>query len=171
MHNGILSAQSAGIGHGATFTVELPVASPPTESRPARTVADEGRCTFSNRPHQHRILVVDDHPDTLNVMERLLRRLGYAVNIADGVESALRLAADEAFDLVISDLGLQDGTGYDLIERLRRSGKQIPSIAVSGFGMKENIAQSHSAGFAAHLTKPISSQVLRITIERLLAVK
>jgi CheY-like chemotaxis protein len=102
-------------------------------------------------------------------MQKLLRRLGYVVTTADGVESALRIAAHEAFDLLVSDLGLQDGTGYELLQRLQRTGRQMPSIAVSGYGMKEDVARSRSAGFAAHLTKPISSQLLQATIERLLA--
>ena len=118
---------------------------------------------------KHGVLVVDDHTDTLSVMQRLLRRLGYAVSVADGVESALRLAEGEAFDLVISDLGLQDGSGHELIQRLQQSGKEIPSIAVSGYGMKEDVTQSQNAGFAAHLTKPVSSELLKATIQRLLA--
>jgi signal transduction histidine kinase/DNA-binding response OmpR family regulator len=169
MHSGIISAQSAGTGHGATFTVELPVAWPAIKSSAAHPVTEEGDETRAQQPHQRRILVVDDHTDTLSVMQRLLRRLGYAVSVADGMESALRLADAETFDLVISDLGLPDGSGHELIQHLQRSGKQIPSIAVSGFGMKEDIAQSHNAGFAAHLTKPVSSQLLKATIQRLLA--
>jgi CheY-like chemotaxis protein len=171
MHSGVISAQSAGIGRGATFTVELPVVSIPMETGAARPSAGEGGDSDAHRLGQPRILVVDDHADTLNVMQRLLQRLGYAVSTADGVESAMSLATGEAFDLVISDLGLQDGTGHELIQRLQRSGKRIPSIAVSGYGMKEDLAQSHQAGFAAHLTKPVSSQLLKATIERLLAVQ
>lgn len=168
MHRGTVSAQSAGIGHGTTFTVELPVASTSTEPSAIRTVTGERNPARAHQPHQWRILMVDDHVDTLSVMQRLLRRLGHAVSVADGVESALRLAASETFDLLISDLGLQDGSGHELIHRLQQSGKQIPGIAVSGFGMKEDIAKSRNAGFAAHLTKPVSSEVLKATIQRLL---
>lgn len=172
MHSGVISVHSAGIGRGATFTVELPVVSIPREPGAGGPAGEQGGAPHSdrsNRPYQHRILVVDDHADTLNVMQRLLRRLGYAVSTADGVESALRLAAGAPFDLVISDLGLQDGTGHELIQRLRLSGRQIPGIAVSGYGMKEDIAQSRQAGFAAHLTKPVSNQLLKATIQRLLS--
>ncbi|MBV8898519.1 MAG: response regulator [Verrucomicrobia bacterium] len=171
MHSGVISAQSAGIGRGATFTVELPVVSIPMETGAAGPSSGEGGDSDAHRLRQPRILVVDDHADTLNVMQRLLQRLGYAVSTADGVESAMSLATGEAFDLVISDLGLQDGTGHELIQRLQWSGKRIPSIAVSGYGMKEDIAQSDQAGFAAHLTKPVSSQLLKATIERLLALQ
>ncbi|MBV9998558.1 MAG: response regulator [Verrucomicrobia bacterium] len=171
MHRGIVSAQSAGIGHGTTFTVQLPVASASAVSSAIRPVTVEGiPARAHHQPHQWRILMVDDHADTLSVMQRLLRRLGHEVSVADGVESALRLAASEAFDLLISDLGLQDGSGHDLIRRLQQqNGRQIPGIAVSGFGMKEDIAKSRNAGFAAHLTKPVSSEVLKATIQRLLA--
>ncbi|MBV9491929.1 MAG: response regulator [Verrucomicrobia bacterium] len=169
LHGGAISARSAGIGHGATFVVELPViVEPAAQPSAPRIEHDVGITSSPPRPRPPRVLVVDDHPDTLAVIQKLLRRLGYAVNTADGVESALQAATQEIFDVVISDLGLQDGTGHELVQRLRRCGREVPSIAVSGYGMKEDIARSRSAGFAAHLTKPISSRLLQDTIERLL---
>ena len=114
-----------------------------------------------------RILLVDDHLDTLEIMGLLLRNSSYEVHEAGDVRSALAAAGEHRFDLVVSDLGLPDGSGLDLMRELRaRYGLQ--GIALSGYGMRDDVRQSHEAGFAEHLLKPVTFQTLQAAIERVL---
>ena len=106
------------------------------------------------------ILLVEDHEDTLRVIARLLKRLGYVVTTARGVGEARDLASRERFDLLVSDIGLPDGSGLDIMREIRdRQG--VRGIALSGFGQDEDIARSREAGFADHLIKPVNFEVLR----------
>ena len=110
-----------------------------------------------------RILLVEDHSDTQEMMVRLLEGYGHRVQTANCVNRALKVAATGEFDLVISDLGLPDGSGLDLMHQLRtRHG--IRGIALSGYGMDDDVQRSREAGFAHHLTKPISPDDLEAVI-------
>ncbi len=165
LHHGTLKAESAGPGRGATFTIVLPL--PPVEERVAPALTPEPEPP-ANPPSPvargGRILVVEDHPETLATLARLLSSRGYIVVGADCVQTALRSAAREKFDLVISDIGLPDGDGYALMKKLRET-HQLKGIAVSGFGMKADVERSRAAGFAGHLTKPIVLRALEDMIE------
>jgi len=111
------------------------------------------------------ILLVEDHTDTAVAMSRLLRVAGYRVGTAGGVQDALRLCKHERFDLLISDLGLPDGTGHELMRELsKRYGAK--GIVVSGYGDEQAVARSRAAGFVEHLTKPITIESLQAAIER-----
>ncbi len=113
------------------------------------------------------ILLVEDHVDTAQLLRRLLKSLGYDVQTAGTVAEALSATESRTFDLVISDLGLPDGTGYDLI---RRIGARRPTkaIALSGYGMEEDVQLGREAGFAAHLTKPVNFEQLEFCIADLM---
>jgi len=113
------------------------------------------------------ILLVEDHADTALVMKLLLERKGYHVTTAPSVGAALEVASRENFDLLISDIGLPDGSGIDLIQRLSER-RPVKGIALSGFGMEEDVRRSIEAGFAEHLIKPVSYQKLREAIQRIL---
>ena len=115
---------------------------------------------------KRRILVVDDHGDTLRSMKLLLRRLGYEVLAAETMGDALRIAEEEEFDILLSDIGLPDGSGLELLKRIRLR-RDIPALALSGFGMDEDIERSRDAGFADHLTKPVSIDRLQAAIAQL----
>lgn len=112
-----------------------------------------------------RLLVVEDHSDTAELLGSLLKLRGHDVVIANNVEDALRLASETPFDLVVSDVGLPDATGYDLMRELRER-MPIRGIAVSGWGRPEDIAKSRAAGFAEHLTKPVRLEKLQQAIDR-----
>jgi two-component system CheB/CheR fusion protein len=159
MHGGAIHAQSDGPGTGATFTVELPAVSATDEALAVQS-PDHYHATG-----QLRILLVEDHPDTREVLARLLRASSYAVKTAASVEAALQLAAMEAFDIVVSDLGLPDGTGYDLMKQIRdRHG--IKGIALSGYGMEEDLRRSREAGFLDHIVKPVNVSQLVAVLQR-----
>lgn len=115
---------------------------------------------------KRRILVVEDHDDTLRSMKMLLHRLGYEVLAADNMADALRIAAEQPFDILLSDIGLPDGSGLELLRRIRAI-REVPALALSGFGMDEDIDRSREAGFADHITKPVSIDRLQAAIEQL----
>jgi CheY-like chemotaxis protein len=115
---------------------------------------------------KRRILVVDDHGDTLRSMKLLLRRLGYEVLAAENMTDALRIADEEEFDILLSDIGLPDGSGLELLRRIREV-RNVPALALSGFGMDEDLERSRDAGFSDHLTKPVSIDRLQAAIAQL----
>jgi CheY-like chemotaxis protein len=113
-----------------------------------------------------RILVVDDHDDTLRSMTMLLTRLGYEVLAAETMTDALRIAEEQDFDILLSDIGLPDGNGLELLKKIRAR-RNVPALALSGFGMDEDIDRSREAGFSDHLTKPVSIDRLQAAILQL----
>ena len=173
MHGGQLRAASAGRGRGATFTVELTTTHPESIGATARSpepVATELKATIpvlTSNGGTVRILMVDDHEDTSRAMSRLLGGMGYEVRTAGTVQAALDAADHEPFDLLISDIGLPDGSGLELMRVLMTRNAGVKGIALSGFGMEEDVRRSHEAGFREHLTKPINLQKLQQAIEKL----
>jgi signal transduction histidine kinase len=159
MHRGTIFAESAGRDQGSTFTIELATIGPVLRAAVSfpETSDDAGRV--------YRLLVVEDHQPTLNVLAGLLRRQGHAVFTASTMEEALGLAATQRLDLVISDLGLPDGSGVDLMMRLTRD-YGLRGIALSGYGMEEDIARTKEVGFIAHLIKPIHFDQLSHVIKQ-----
>ncbi len=100
----------------------------------------------------------------------MLENAGFVVSHADTVAKARELAGKQRFDLVISDLGLPDGNGLDLMRGLREK-QGPPGVALSGFGTPADVAASKAAGFAEHLTKPVDWDRLKNAIERLTPAK
>ena len=162
LHGGTLSAYSEGKGKGACFTLELQ-----TSSAEGKTGRDLG---FSENelagPMSGRVLLVEDHADSARTMALLLKSYGFEVRVADTIASALRAIQSEEFDLLISDIGLPDGSGLDLMRQVRLK-SALKGIAVSGYGMEEDIRKSQEAGFIAHLTKPVSLEKLDRVIRHL----
>ena len=171
LQGGWISARSAGANQGTTFVVELPGAGPTqTDAR-----ASDQRHSVDSSAHASgasiltsaiiplRLLLVEDHESTIQVLTRLLEHDGHSVVTAGTAAEARSAAAVEPFDLVISDIGLPDGTGTELMETLRDA-YGLRGIALSGYGMEEDIARSSAAGFVAHLVKPISIADLRLAI-------
>ena len=156
MHGGAIEARSAGHGKGATFAVRLPMlpADTPLSTIGAEAPASKGAA--AERDGLRRILLVEDHDDTAAIMHRFLTVEGHKVQVAADVATALKLVAEHPFDLLISDLGLPDGTGMDLMQAIRKKGKTLPGIALSGYGQEDDLRRAKEAGFALHLTKPIS---------------
>ena len=159
MHGGNIRADSAGTGAGATFTVELDTVSSSATGSVAATAAP------SPSRSAYRLLVVEDHQPTLDVLARLLRKQGHDVVTAGTVAAALRCAAQGRFDLVISDIGLPDGNGVDLMVQLTRD-YGLRGIALSGYGMDADFARTKDAGFLAHLIKPVDFERLNRVLEQ-----
>jgi len=125
--------------------------------------AEEGQPTVlekeSAAPTYRRVLVVDDHEDTCTGMKMMLERRGYEITVAHSAEQAVEKVRTQDFDLLISDIGLPDRSGYDLMRELRHS-KGLPGIALTGFGSEHDITEARAAGFSEHLTKPINFERL-----------
>jgi len=110
-----------------------------------------------------RILLVEDHADTARIMAELLENAGYDVLLAKSIASAVACAS-QPFDVLVSDIGLPDGSGLDLVRRLRPS-RPVPAIALSGYGTTADVSRSHAAGFQRHLVKPVDLRDLLRAID------
>ena len=115
-----------------------------------------------------RILLVEDHADSLVMTARILRHHGYDVHTASTKAKAVEFLEQEPFDLLIGDLELPDGDGLDLMREVAKN-CMTKGIACTGYGDESDIEKSRAAGYSAHLTKPIDLSVLFDTIDRLLS--
>jgi signal transduction histidine kinase/ActR/RegA family two-component response regulator len=171
-HDGAIHVQSGGKDQGSTFTVRLKTVPAPALSdneRPAPRPSSPGKSGNGEQPLT-RVLVVDDHRDTCIGMKMMLERRGYQITLAYSADQAVEKAGEESFDLLISDIGLPDRSGYELMRELRAS-KGLRGIALSGFGMEDDVKRAREAGFSEHLTKPINFDRLEEAIRNLLSEK
>jgi signal transduction histidine kinase/CheY-like chemotaxis protein len=162
-HGASLIGKSDGTGRGATFLLTMKTAELDAALTKPRALEPQ------TPPTGLHILLVDDHPDTCAALEKLLKLRGHSVIAANSMRKALEVAAaGGAFDLLISDVGLPDGNGMDLVRYLR-SQRPIRGIAISGFGMDADISKSLEAGFSEHLVKPVKLEKLEAAIARVMA--
>ena len=162
MHGGTITASSAGVGLGSTFTLALPVAnafSAPEKAPPAGCAA----CDLAPALRGLRILVVDDEPDALALVAHLFRNHGAVVRTADSAAHALQVI--EAFDpqMLISDIGMPDVDGYELLRAIRSrapNGAHLPAIALTAFADPANREKALSTGFQNHIGKPFEAIAL-----------
>ena len=160
LHGGEIEVSSDGDGQGTSFQVKLRTVEGVEDPRQT----GEWVPMSGERETPPRVLLVDDHEDTLTLISMALRRNGFDVITANSVASALETAKETPFDVLVSDIGLPDGSGIDLIGRL-----ECPrGIALTGFGAEEDVRRSREAGFREHLTKPVGVRELLQAIDRLL---
>jgi signal transduction histidine kinase len=164
-HGGTIAARSDGPGRGATFTVTLHTVEAPQPQPAVTPLSVQAPPALGIS-----VLLVEDHLDTNLALSRLLRNLGYHVHSAGSVSDGVRIATANHFDILLSDLGLPDGSGIDLLRQLRSLNGRRPwkAIALTGFGMDEDILRTSEAGFCDHLTKPINFQKLQAALERVM---
>jgi signal transduction histidine kinase/CheY-like chemotaxis protein len=169
LHGGTIQAESAGDGRGSTFTVRIPMIPAPDE------VAGDGNGAHAkgngNGSHElqryhesRRVLLVDDNHDSREMYRAVLRANGHDVSEAADGERALQVLDTNAFDVAFIDIGLPGGMdGYELARRIRLhpGGKDVRLVALTGYGFPEDRAQSHLAGFARHLVKPVEPDILQ----------
>ena len=159
---GTIHAESEGLERGAAFVVRLStVEAPQLEFEPIKAVPDVST-------GRRRVLLVDDHEDTRVVMGRILSMRGFDVVEAACVEEAFAKYEEQTFDIVISDLGLPDGSGHELMERMQKV-RPVKGIALSGYGMEEDRKRSLEAGFSIHLIKPVELKLLDDAMQKILA--
>ncbi len=166
LHGGSIEGRSDGTGKGAVFTVTLPLA---RHVEPSHAAAPSAPPQPSAKGL--RVLLVEDHVDTATTLKRLLVKSGYIVHTATDVASALQTIAEGEFDLLVSDIGLPDGSGLQLMPKFIEAAgsRPIGGIALSGFGMPEDLERSYSAGFHEHLIKPVDFALLRKALTRVSA--
>ena len=157
-HDGTIAAESAGRGRGARFILSFPASE-------QKAGSEVGAVPLANGArHFLRILLVEDHEDTNRSLTNLLRRRGYEVEPAHSVRSALDLAARGHFDVLVSDIGLPDGSGIDLMQALNDDTPAL-RIALTGYGMEEDVQKTLEVGFDHHLVKPIDLNKLDALIQ------
>jgi signal transduction histidine kinase len=158
MHGGTVSAESAGPGKGATFTVKLPAVLPTGQAAATPESA--------TRVVARRVLIVEDNDDTRQMLHEVLAFSGHDVREARDGATGLALAAEAQPDVALIDIGLPDVDGYEVARRLRATpgGRRIGLIAITGYGQAEDQRRAYDAGFDAHLTKPVAPERLKQVI-------
>ncbi len=162
LHSGSIQVESPGVGEGCAVTIELPAAAPQ-----AANLAVE-RSNVPPPDQLLRLLIVEDHADTALLLKRLLEGSGFLVETAGSVAEALKAADGAHFDVLLSDLGLPDGTGCELMRQMRER-HPLKGIAMSGYGMEEDVRRSLEAGFSEHLVKPVDISSLERAILNLVS--
>ena len=112
-----------------------------------------------------RILVVEDHSDTRQTLSRLLTYFGHQISVADNTQNALEIMGSQEFDVILSDIGLPDGSGYEVISQAKRK-HPVKAVAITGFGTDEDIRRGKEAGCDFHLVKPIDLHELRNVLDQ-----
>jgi signal transduction histidine kinase len=163
LHGGTIKATSAGRDLGATFTIELPFES---RAAPASSAPAVQRGAGPVFPGAISVLLVDDHEATLRALEQILKRRGYQVTTATRVSDAKDLAKEQSFDVLVSDVGIPGESGLELMTYLAKY-YRMKGIALTGYGTEQDVHRSKEAGFAIHLTKPVSSASLTAAITAL----
>jgi signal transduction histidine kinase/ActR/RegA family two-component response regulator/uncharacterized membrane protein affecting hemolysin expression len=157
LHSGVIQAASDGRDKGATFTIKLPLCAPADQKSESTNPTPSKNSDMLARGN--RILLVEDHEPTRTALAHLLSRRNFEVLTAASVTEARELASKNKIDLLISDIGLPDGSGHALMSELRKL-YGLNGIALTGYGMEEDVAHSRTAGFVTHLTKPVRIQSL-----------
>jgi two-component system, chemotaxis family, CheB/CheR fusion protein len=155
-HAATLTATSDGLNRGATFKLTI---------KTSALVAHDGAISLPVEAKSRaplRILLVDDHIDTCTVMEKLLAARGHIVSVAHDMKSALEKVGADRFDVLISDVGLPDGSGLEL---MAKSKDVLVGIAMSGFGTEADARRSLDAGFSQHLVKPVTMEKLDAALQ------
>ena len=131
-------------------------------------MSDERTRDSYNSGRRLRILVVEDHSDTLQALSRLLSHFGHEISLADTAENALNTLKSKEFDVVLCDIALPDGNGYDVIAKAKRK-RPVKAVALTGFSATEDIRRGKEAGFDFHLTKPVDFHELRSVLGQIAA--
>jgi PAS domain S-box-containing protein len=168
-HGGNVRGESGGEGQGARFTIALPLATPPALREEA--LMPEGSADASTERVSLatiRVLVVEDEPDAADFVKQLLENHGAEVALAASAREALEILTANHTDILISDIGLPEMDGYQLMERVRHmdlaSGRGIPAVALTAYARAEDRTRALLAGYQAHVTKPVQSSELVATI-------
>jgi CheY-like chemotaxis protein len=168
-HGGSVTAESKGVGLGSRFTVRLPRLVAPIESK----VSDKKRLEARAMPNSIRVLVVEDSPDTLEMLRQTLKVRGYIVTPCESATEAIIAAQSVSFDIIISDIGMPEMDGHELIRRLRSLPhlSDVPAIALTGYAAERDIESALDAGFDTHIAKPVDPSELTSQMEELLQSK
>jgi len=157
LHDGTVTAKSEGAGKGAEFTIKIPLCE---EVRPRPRTSGKIAATYVL--NGLRILIVDDSEDTTDMLRRLLEFEGATATAATSGAQALLIASEKEFDVILTDISMPAMNGFEFLRQLRLmpARKEVPVIALTGFGRVEDIRRAEAAGFFSHLTKPLDTENL-----------
>jgi PAS domain S-box-containing protein len=162
LHAGAIEVESRGRSFGSTFRVTLDAITNRAEKSGVSS-------QVTRKPEKSlRILLVEDHGDTRHTLSRLLTHFGHQISVADSTRSALEIMASQKFDVVLCDIGLPDGSGYEVIAQAKRR-RPVKGVAITGFGTEEDIRRGKEAGFDFHLVKPVDFHELRSVLDKVSA--
>jgi PAS domain S-box-containing protein len=162
LHRGTIEAESRGRSFGATFRVTLDALPEGAE----KTDQPSRAATHPLKPL--RVLLVEDHRDTRHILSRLLTHFGHQVVTAENIRRALQILAAGEIDVLLCDIGLPDGSGYEVVAYARRK-QPIKAVAITGFGTEEDVRRSKEAGFDFHLVKPVDLHDLQTVLDQFAA--
>ncbi|HEX8161471.1 MAG TPA: PAS domain S-box protein [Pyrinomonadaceae bacterium] len=192
-HGGEVAAESAGEGRGSRFTVTLPLrieeaapaskeaapaveevapASQPSAPDDPRPGVSDPRPAIRDPQSPRRVLLVEDAPDTLEMLRLFFAARGYAPTACASAADALDVAARGHFDIIVTDIGLPNIDGYELLRRLRSESPHLaaaPAVALTGYAAEADVAAARAAGFDTHVAKPFEPEALGEAVEKLLA--
>lgn len=168
-HGGGVEASSEGQGRGSIFIIKLPRAAPLLQ----QAIEAELTSAHDGVRDRKRIMIIEDQPDTLEMLAASFQTRGFVTILCNSAEQALETAASEHFDLVISDIAMPGMDGLQLIKdlRSRKELETIPAIALTGYAAQKDLEAAIAAGFNMHLTKPIDPTDLMAAVEKLLSPK
>jgi PAS domain S-box-containing protein len=169
LHRGTATADSAGLGHGSTFTVRLPACLDAQTAVVEAAASSSSEVPYSEaaaRGERGRVLVVDDNVDSAELMTMVLRMAGYNVQMAYDGPAALRSLEAFVPDVALLDIGLPSMSGYELAGHLRKQLPRVHLIAVTGYGQEADRVRARAAGFDAHLVKPVDLVLLEQMMTR-----
>jgi hypothetical protein len=159
LHHGKIEAESRGRSFGAMFKVTL-------DTLPEGVAKTNPRSSALHRARKTlRILLVEDHRDTQRTLSRLLTHFGHEVLTAGNKKRALELLSSGNIDVLLCDIGLPDGSGYEVVSQAKRK-RPIKAIAITGFGTEEDLRRSNEAGFDSHIVKPVDLHELQTVLDQ-----
>jgi PAS domain S-box-containing protein len=163
LHGGSASVESKGLGQGATFSVKIPLHDTTAIVDMPHSSLDSGVLKGKS------ILVVDDSQETTDMLTNLLALEGARVESASNGAEALQVASEHDFDLIISDISMPEMDGYQLLQKIRSlpAAKQMPALALTGYGRSTDVARARAEGFSDHITKPLDIDRFMRTVRHL----
>ena len=170
LHGGTVTAHSEGVGKGARFVVVLPLGLPAAEGSSVAAApvappeaAPEAAAERGALSGIYALLVEDD-PDGCDLMQMMLRRFGAEVTAVSTAAAALESVRARRPDVLVSDIGLPDGDGFQLLKRVRESNQDLPAVAVTAYASRQDVAKALAAGFQAHVAKPVEPAQLSAAV-------
>jgi len=173
-HGGTVRAASEGVGKGSTFVIQLPLATIGSGEEenplPVPEAGEEAADAYASVPLTGvRVLLVDDDADALAMMRRVLEDSKAIVRTASSAVAALEVLRRESFDVIVSDIAMPNGDGYELISEVRTRGIETPALAVTALARAEDRRKAMSSGYQAHVAKPVETEELLGTVASLIA--
>ena len=163
-HQGTIRAESEGMGHGSRFTVMLPCAEAPAAA--AATAPKE----VAKPAAAAQLMIIEDDEDTLEMLRATLEMHGFQVTACESAAETLQVARNKSVDLIISDIGMPQMDGLEMIRQLRELEhyQEVPAIALTGYASPKDEKAALAAGFDAHVSKPVDPKELLVLINRLI---